>query len=455
MATETEVARIDDLEVENAGLRDRVRALEEQLSAGGGDAHGRAPERGRGAVPGPRDSAGATGREPEGERLRLARLIDLANDAVYIRGEDGTVGYWNRGAERLYGWSQEEALGRRPDDLLRTRSPVPTPELIAAVGRDRYWEGELTQTCRDGRRIVVASRWVLDQGSTPRGAPDRILQIDSDITARKAAEEESRALNAQLEQRVRDRTAQLEETNQELEAFTYAVSHDLRAPLRGILGFTGALVEEYGPGLDDQARHWCERILAASRRMGQLIEDLLRLSRTTRGELDVGPVDLTAIAQGIADDLRAVEPGRQVEFVIAPGLVATGDARLLRIVLENLLGNAWKFTNRHEHARIEFGAEPSQGAPAYFVRDDGAGFDGSAADRLFRPFQRFHRDGEFPGTGIGLATVKRIIHRHGGTIWADSAVEQGATFRFTLGSPAQYLGSELPSNRGRDSPAGP
>ncbi len=393
-------------------------------------------------------------REAEKERIRLARLIDLARDAIFIRDEEGTISYWNEGAERLYGWSRAEALGRRAHELLKADFPRPLHKLAADVKKLGAWEGELTHTGRDGRRIIVASRWLLDR--VPEFGPDafRILEIDTDVTARRVAEDEFMELHAQLEERVHDRTRQLEESNKELEAFCYAVSHDLRAPLRGIDGFTQALVEDYAPHLDDKARHWCERIRAASQKMDQLIEDLLRLSRTTRGELSVGVVDLSAIARQIADDLRMADPTRQVDFIIAPELLFNGDARLLLIVLENLLGNAWKFTGKHERARIAFGADWSHGWATYFVRDDGAGFDMSAANRLFTPFQRLHSTAEFPGNGIGLATVKRVIQRHGGQIWAESAVERGATFFFTLGSPAQYLASEYRACRDRSTPAG-
>ena len=394
-------------------------------------------------------------KKAEAERLSLFRLIDLAHDAIFIRSEGGRISYWNEGAERVYGWTRAEAVGRDSHDLLKTVFPRPLHDLEAAMKAHGAWEGELTHTRRDGCPVIVASRWVLDPD--PRRGPGsfQILEINSEITARKVAEDEFMELHAQLEERVHDRTAQLEETNKELEAFCYAVSHDLRAPLRSIDGFTLALVEDYAPGLDDQARHFCQRIRSATQKMGHLIDDLLRLSRTTRGELNVGVVDLTAIAWRIANELRAAEPERQVAFLIAPELRGNGDAQLLEVVLENLLDNAWKFTGKHKQATIEFGADWREGQSAYFVRDDGAGFDMSTADRLFTPFQRMHIAAEFPGNGIGLATVKRIIQRHGGKIWAESAVERGATFHFTLGSPDQHLGSELRRRRDRSAPGSP
>ncbi len=239
-------------------------------------------------------------------------------------------------------------------------------------------------------------------------------------------------LNADLERRVIERTTQLEAANKELEAFSYSVSHDLRAPLRSIDGFSRTLLEDYADRLDAQGANYLQRVRAASQRMAQLIDDLLELSRLTRAELRWAPVSLSALALAVAEELRHNHPERAVEFVIAEGLTAEGDARLLRIALENLLGNAWKFTAKRPQARIEFGAARRNGETIYVVRDNGAGFDMEYADKLFGAFQRLHSTAEFPGTGIGLATVQRIIHRHGGRLWAEGAVEQGAAFYFTL-----------------------
>ena len=235
-----------------------------------------------------------------------------------------------------------------------------------------------------------------------------------------------------LEQRVIDRTAQLEQANNELEAFSYSVSHDLRGPLRGIDGFSQALLEDYADRLDAHGQDCLRRVRAASQRMAQLIDDLLALSRVSRGEIRRETVDLSALARNVLAELKEADAQRRVEVCVSEGVIATGDARLMRVVLENLLRNAWKFTGKHDSARIEFGVNQSDGKLVYFVRDDGAGFDMAYMDKLFAPFQRLHAMKEFEGTGIGLATVQRIIHRHGGRVWAESQVDQGATFRFTL-----------------------
>jgi signal transduction histidine kinase len=239
-------------------------------------------------------------------------------------------------------------------------------------------------------------------------------------------------LNDELEQRVKDRTAQLEASNRELEAFCYSVSHDLRAPLRGIDGWSLALLEDYRDQLDEKGRQCLQRVRADTQRMGQLIDDLLLLSRVTRGLIEHCPVDLTALAQSISARLQEAEPERQVEFAVQPGLTAQGDARLLEIVLSNLLANAWKFSVRRPLARVEFGRTEVDSKPAFFVRDNGVGFDMTYAQKLFGAFQRMHKASEFPGTGIGLAIVQRVIQRHGGRVWAEAQVDRGATFFFTL-----------------------
>jgi light-regulated signal transduction histidine kinase (bacteriophytochrome) len=225
----------------------------------------------------------------------------------------------------------------------------------------------------------------------------------------------------------------LHDTNRELESFSYSVSHDLRSPLRSIDGFSQALVEDAGPALDEESRGHLDRICNATRRMGQLIDDLLALSKVTRAEMKSERVDLSEIATQIAAELARQSAKRNVAVTIAPGLAATGDPQLVRLALQNLIENAWKFTSHREQAAIDVGSTKDEdGATAFYVRDNGAGYDPNFADKLFGPFQRLHPASEFPGTGIGLATVQRIVHRHGGHVWAEGKIDEGACFYFTL-----------------------
>lgn len=256
--------------------------------------------------------------------------------------------------------------------------------------------------------------------------------IETHVHELELAQQQLSGLNTELEIRVARRTADLQASNRELEAFNYSVSHDLRAPLRAIDGFSQALLEDYGEQFDDEGRDHLQRVKAAANRMGELIDSLLTLSRLSRCEMDTRPVDLSATAVEVVQALRLAEPDRAVEVTIQPGVVAQCDAVLIRSVLENLLGNAWKFTGRVASPCIEFGAEQIDGELVYFVRDNGAGFDMAYSNKLFSAFQRLHGQGEFPGVGVGLATVSRIVWRHGGRVWAEAAPGEGATFYFTL-----------------------
>jgi signal transduction histidine kinase len=299
-----------------------------------------------------------------------------------------------------------------------TEPIVHLAEVARVVSRDKNYTVRATPpTSRDELSTLIAS------------FNEMLVQIQE----RDGALHNARA---QLEQRVDERTFELAAANKELESFSYSVSHDLRAPLRTIDGFSHALLEDCADRLDDAGKTHLKRIRAATQRMGLLIDDLLNLSRLSRTEMHRQSLDISALASSIASDLEIAQPERHIDLRIEGGLKTTADPGLLRVVLENLLSNAWKFTSKRPSAKIEFGRAQVKGTPAYFIRDDGAGFDPAYADRLFGAFQRLHSMTEFAGTGVGLATVQRIVHRHGGQIWAESAVGQGATFYFTLNGTA-------------------
>ncbi|MGC2325003.1 MAG: PAS domain S-box protein [Terriglobales bacterium] len=359
---------------------------------------------------------------------RQAALFNQTYDAVMVWNWGGPITFWNRGAERLYGYNLREVIGKNPHQLLRTETPGGVESFLSVLEQTNTWEGESEHVTRDGRKIIVESRMTLVRDKDLV----YVLEANRDITERKRAQAEIQLLNEDLERRVGQRTAELEAANKELESFSYSVAHDLRAPLRAVDGFSDALLEDYGPQLPQEARKYLQTIRGAAQRMGCLIDDLLAFSRLGRQPLTKQPVDMDVLVLGVLEDV--VPEGREKNIEIVNGnLPAThGDPALLRQVWANLLSNAIKYSRHAEQARIEIGALEEAQRNVYFVRDNGAGFDMKYADKLFGVFQRLHRADEFEGTGIGLAIVQRVVHRHGGQVWAEAKLNEGATFYFTL-----------------------
>jgi PAS domain S-box-containing protein len=362
---------------------------------------------------------------------QLQKLIDNTESNIYMkRVDNGRYLLVNREWERLFGVTRDQVINM-------TDHGVFPPELadqlrandlrVAAEGKSVQYE-ETAQSA-DGERTYISVKFpVLDSA----GEPYAVCGISTDITERKRAEDEIRHLNANLELGVRQRTAELENSNKELDAFAYSVSHDLRAPLRSLHGFSDALLEDYADILDDVGKDYLHRLQRNVGRMGRMIDDLLNLSRATRAELERREVDLTAMSHEIVADMRAADPDREVTLTVPDGLTADADPHLLRLAMHNLLANAWKFTAKRPDATIEVGRFERSGETFFFVRDNGVGFDMSYAGKLFDAFQRLHTTSEFEGTGIGLAIVARVVRRHGGRIQAEAEIDHGATFYFNL-----------------------
>ena len=355
-------------------------------------------------------------------RARLAAIVDSSDEAIIGTTLDGVVTSWNDGATRIYGYPADEVVGSTLAKLLLVDDEADEAAMLEKVRcGERVPPYETRRRRKDGSEVDlwVAISAIRDASGAVVGAS----RLARDISDRKRAEV---ALA-----RARD---EAEHASREFEAFSYSVAHDLRAPLRGIDGFALALLEDYAERLDDEGRRYLARVRENAQRMAELIENLLMLARVTQTDIARESIDVSALARQAAARLRAHQPGRDVEVEIADGLRCDCDGRLVAIVLDNLIGNAWKFTGRTERARVSIGAEKSEGGErAIFVRDNGAGFDMSFAGKLFGVFQRLHAPNEFEGIGIGLATVQRIIRKHGGRIWAEGEVGRGATFYFTLG----------------------
>jgi PAS domain S-box-containing protein len=369
----------------------------------------------------------------EEHNARLAAIVDSSDDAIISKTLEGIITAWNRGAEKIFGYAASEVVGRSmlmlfPPDRVQEESDILT-RIRNGESVDHF---ETVRIRKDGKPIAIsATISPIRDGS---GAIIGASKIARDITGKKAAEREIQELNLGLEQRVIERTAQLEAARNELEAFTYSVSHDLRAPLRHIAGFCGILMEDCAPQLDAEARRHLERIQQGTRRMGVLVDELLALAGIGRQALTCQPTSLNSLVEDVVTLLKPETEGRQVDWKIADLPPIDCDPTLIRQVFQNLISNALKYSRTRPSAIIEIGHREENGRPIIFVRDNGVGFSMKYADKLFGVFQRLHRAEEFEGTGVGLATVQRIVQKHGGRAWAEAEVGKGATFYFTFGS---------------------
>jgi PAS domain S-box-containing protein len=371
--------------------------------------------------------------EINGNQQRLAeqaRLMDLSTDAIIVRDTEDRIQYWNRGAEEIYGWRAAEALGKLKQELLSTEFPAPREQILAELERNNRWAGDLVQRRRDGSRIDVSTRWVLERDGD--GKPLRVLITDNDITTRKQAEELMRSEATRLDALVEQRTARLQETIGELEAFSYSISHDMRAPLRAMQGYARALLEDYGTSLDAEGNNYLDRISRAANRLDSLIQDVLAYSRVAKGEIQLHPVDIEALL----DDIIATHPEFQAPHarinVVRPLYRVLGHEAYLTQCITNLLGNAVKFVDAGRVPEIRIRSERTDGRVRLWFEDNGIGIDPSHQERIFQIFGQVYPEKKFGGTGIGLAIVRKAVQRMNGDVGVDSALDKGSRFWVVL-----------------------
>lgn len=363
---------------------------------------------------------------------RLRSLIESTNEWVWEIDLKKRFTYSSYKVRTILGYNPQKIMGKEIISFIHTREKHQAEETLQELleKEQGFLNIEFCFLSKSGKDIFIESSGVPIFNS--KGVFNGFRCISRDITERKIAEIQISTLNEELEQKVIARTRQLRLANKELEAFSYSVSHDLRAPLRSIDGFSQAFLEDYGDNLDKTGSAYLERVRSAAQRMSSLIDDMIKLSRVSRAEMKHHEIDLSSLAESIAKTIREDQPEISTRFIIQQGLMTKGDESLLKIALQNLFENAVKFTSKTEEPTVEFGCKGSPPACTYYVKDNGAGFNMKYAEKLFTPFQRLHREKEFPGTGIGLATVQRIIHRHMGKVWAEGVPDEGATFFFTL-----------------------
>jgi PAS domain S-box-containing protein len=370
----------------------------------------------------------------EFEVSERSSLLNLTHDTIFVRDMSDRIRYWNRGAEELYGWTPEQAIGKTSHELLRSVFTSPLGHIQAEFLRTGRWEGELKHTKADGTQVIVSSRWSLRRDE--REQPIAVLETNNDITVRKRREQEIQSLNQELAKR----STELEAINKELEAFAYSVSHDLRAPLRHMAGYTELLQKKASSTLDEKCSHYILMMLDSAKRMGNLIDDLLAFSRIGRAETRMTLFSLTQLVREALTEVRDDTEGRNIAWKVGALPDFYGDRSMLRLVLVNLISNAIKFTRTRTQAEIEIGcADGNTDDLVVFVRDNGVGFDMKYVNKLFGVFQRLHQSDAYEGTGTGLATIQRIIHRHGGKVWAEGVVDKGATFYFSTPKPRGHL----------------